>query len=201
MTSVADRVARTVEPLLGPLGLELFDVEHHGAVLRVVVDRADSGSVDMEGLEQATRLVSRALDADDPLPGRYTLEVSSPGLERNLRTAAHFARAVGSDVALKLAPTDDADAPRRVRGRLVAATPDLLTLLADDGAELTVPLGRVSKAKTIFEWGPAPKPGGPRAARTKGETQAPGFERRAQRAGTAEDVGFLAAEGIVKETP
>jgi ribosome maturation factor RimP len=170
MSIVTERVAKTVEPLLAPLGLELFDVEHHGALLRVVVERAE-GQIDMEGLEQATRLVSRALDAEDPVPGRYTLEVSSPGLERPLRTPGHFARAVGSDISLKLSAAvgEEADGPRRLRAKVVAADDTTVTVMTDGGEELSLPYERIVKARTIFEWGPTPKPGGPRAPRVKEE--------------------------------
>src|SRR5205823_6536051 len=76
----ADRVHELVEPILARLGLELFDVEQKGPILRVSVDRA--GGIDLDALSDATRAVSNALDEADPMPGRYTLEVSSPGLER-----------------------------------------------------------------------------------------------------------------------
>lgn len=170
MSVVTDRVAKTVMPLLEPLGLELFDIEHRGAVLRVVVERAE-GQIDMEGLEQATRLVSRALDAEDPVPGRYTLEVSSPGLERPLRTPTHFARAIGTDITLKLAavPGEQDNGTRRIRAKVVAADEAAVTILGDDGVEQLLPYDRIVKARTIFEWGPTPKPGGPRTQRVKEE--------------------------------
>ena len=98
-------------------GLELVDVERRASVLLVTVDRA--GGVDLDALTAANRAVSRALDELDPIPGRYSLEVSSPGVERRLRTPAHFARAVGEMVAVKTRPQVPGE--RRLRGRLVAA--------------------------------------------------------------------------------
>ncbi len=86
----------------------------------MTVDRP--GGVDLDALAEANRAVSRALDELDPFPGRYTLEVSSPGLERRLRTPAHFARAVGETVTVRTLP--GTAAVRRVRGVLAAADDD-----------------------------------------------------------------------------
>ena len=87
--SVSDRVRAVIEPVVAAQDLELFDLEQAGPVLRVIVDRA--GGVDMEAIAATTRALSRALDEHDPIAGQYTLEVSSPGLERPLRTPAHWA--------------------------------------------------------------------------------------------------------------
>src|SRR4051794_3639747 len=95
----AERVHELVAPLLAPLGLELFDVELAGPVLHIAVDR--DGGVDLDTISEATTVISHALDDDDPIPGRYTLEVSSPGLERPLRTPAHFLRFIGTTVSVK----------------------------------------------------------------------------------------------------
>ena len=103
-----------LSPLLEARGLDLVDVELHGAQLTVFVDR--EGGIGLDELGEATRDVSAALDDIDPLPGRYTLSVSSPGLERRLRTPAHFARAVGETVTVRVdAGTADV---RRVTGTL-----------------------------------------------------------------------------------
>ena len=101
-------------------GLDLVDVELHGAQLTVFVDR--EGGIDLDELGEATRDVSAALDDIDPIPGRYTLSVSSPGLERRLRTPAHFARAVGETVTVRIdAGTADV---RRVTGTLAGGGRD-----------------------------------------------------------------------------
>ncbi len=82
-----------------------------GGVLAVTVDRA--GGVDLDALTTANRAVSRALDELDPIPGRYSLEVSSPGLERPLRTPAHFARAIGETITVKTRPQVPGERRRR----------------------------------------------------------------------------------------
>ncbi|MGH9246713.1 MAG: ribosome maturation factor RimP [Acidimicrobiales bacterium] len=157
---IAERVHDIVEPLLAPRHLEVVDVEHVPPRLRVTVDR--EGGVDLDTLSEVTQLISRALDEHDPVPGRYTLEVSSPGLERPLRTPAHFVRAVGSQVAVR---TRGGIEPRRIRGELVAADDDGVTIRLDspppdEPAERHLGYDQIERARTVFEWGPtAPKPG------------------------------------------
>src|SRR4030095_6856623 len=119
--SVADRVRDLVLPLLDDRHLDLYDVEMQGPVLRVVVDNpaGSGGGLDLDVLADATRAVSRALDEADPITGRYTLEVTSPGLERTLRRPEHFERAVGETV--KIRTVDGVSDERRVEGQLVSA--------------------------------------------------------------------------------
>lgn len=154
--STSERVRSLVEPVLTDLGLELFDVEHAGGILRITVEKP--GGLDLDAISTASRAVSRLLDEHDPVPGRYTLEVTSPGLERRLRTPAHFVRAVGSEVTVKTKV--EVDGERRVRGTLVAADDAGITVRgADDDVERTLAHDQIEKARTVFEWGPAPKPG------------------------------------------
>jgi len=89
---VSDAIFDVLEPLLGAEHLELIDLEVRSSLVKVTVDRP--GGVDLEWLALANRVASDALDELDPIPGRYTLEVSSPGVERRLRTPAHFEKAV-----------------------------------------------------------------------------------------------------------
>src|SRR5271156_456751 len=128
MARNTDDLANALSPLLGARGLDLVDVELHGSDLTVFVDR--DGGVDLDTLGDATRAVSAALDEIDPVPGRYTLSVSSPGLERRLRTPAHFMRAVGETVTLRTgAGTDQV---RRVSGTLQSADETGCTLVGPD---------------------------------------------------------------------
>ena len=157
---VVERVQPLVTPIVADLGLSLYDLEHNGGTLRVVVDR--DGGVDLEDIALATRLISRELDHRDPIPGRYTLEVTSPGLERALRTPEHYRRAVGATVAVRTLPHVDGD--RRVEGVLIAADGDHFTVRPDDGPERSLDIADVERARTVFAWGPAPKPGGKRQA-------------------------------------
>src|SRR5690349_2497292 len=113
--ATTDRVAALVAPLAAERGLDLYDVEQHQASLRVLVSGPDG--VDIDTLAELSRAVSRLLDEDDPVAGKYTLEVSSPGLERTLRRPDHFTGAVGEQITLKTVPGTEGD--RRVTGTLV----------------------------------------------------------------------------------
>jgi ribosome maturation factor RimP len=84
VSTSTDTLTTALSPILLARGLDLVDVEVHGAQLTVFVDR--EGGINLDELGEATREVSAALDEIDPFPGRYTLSVSSPGLERRLRT-------------------------------------------------------------------------------------------------------------------
>ena len=153
--SVSDRVRDLVAPICTDLGLELYDVEHTGGKVRVTVERP--GGVDLEALSIATRLISRELDERDPVPGRYQLEVSSPGLERSLRLPAHFQRAVGSTVSIRLHP--GAGEERRLAGTLTDADDEGITVQVEGTGAVQVPYGDIERARTTFAWGGQPKPG------------------------------------------
>ena len=155
----AAAVAQLVAPLLADRGIEIFDVEFVGGTLRVSVDRP--GGIDLDGVSAATRVVSEALDRHDPVPGdHYTLEVSSPGLERPLRTPDHFRRYVGTTVAVKTRP--DVAGERRFEGRLDAADDTGITV-----AGRTLAYDQIERARTVFEWGsPSPPSQKKKAART-----------------------------------
>jgi len=159
---VLARVRELVAPIASDLGVEIYDIEQRGGTLRVTLDTPPGaeGGVTLDKLALASRLVSRELDEHDPVPGRYTLEVTSPGVERTLRTPAHFLREVGKVVSIRL--TDVGHDDRRVTGELVAAD-DVSATVAVDGldgpTERTVRYDQIDRAKTVFEWGPAPKPG------------------------------------------
>ncbi len=161
MAGVADKVREIVEPVLAARGLLVHDVEHSGASLRITVDR--EGGVDLGALSDASKVVSRLLDEHDPVPGRYTLEVSSPGLERPLRTPAHFERAVGSPVKVRTAV--EVDGERRFEGVLEAADDEGITI-----AGRRLAYADIERARTVFEWGSA-APTGPRKSEKKAATR------------------------------
>ncbi|MCY3925232.1 MAG: ribosome maturation factor RimP [bacterium] len=148
-TAVETRVRSLAAPLLAPLGVELDDVQWGGGRLRVVVEAG--GGIDSETLVAASRALSAALDDADPIPSRYTLEVTSPGIERPLRRPEHYRRAVGSRVAVKRYP--GASGERRLEGRLVAVDEERITLESDDGERQEIRLDTVNRARTVFDWG------------------------------------------------
>ncbi|HEX6658227.1 MAG TPA: ribosome maturation factor RimP [Ilumatobacter sp.] len=182
-TPMIQRVRELVDPIASDLDLDVYDVEQRGGTLRVTLDTRPgaSGSVDLEQLSLATRLISRELDHADPVPGRYTLEVTSPGVERSLRTPAHFQREIGKTVSVRLANVEAEQ--RRLEGVLVAADERTATIRVESGrvdasgeaVDHVVAIDSIDRARTVFVWGPQPKPGKPggrkQAASAKGIRQ------------------------------
>ncbi|MEW6474575.1 MAG: ribosome maturation factor RimP [Actinomycetota bacterium] len=167
---MADQTAvrAAAEPVLSSLGLELVDVEIVGSgrarTLRLTVDR--DGGIDLDALAAANGPVSDALDAVDAVPGPYTLELSSPGVERPLRRPSEFRRFVGTTISVK--SHDPVDGARRHRG-LLTEVDDRGIVLEVDGQHRRFSYDAIASARTVFEWGPAPKPTGPAKKRVAKE--------------------------------
>src|SRR5579864_6309350 len=102
--TLRERLIALIEPVLARLGYELVELEYAAgrsqAVVRLFIDRPEGVGVD--DCERVSREVAAILDIEDPVPSAYTLEVSSPGFDRVLRTPAHFERFVGSRVFVEL---------------------------------------------------------------------------------------------------
>ncbi|MCU1499252.1 MAG: hypothetical protein JWM47_3205 [Acidimicrobiales bacterium] len=160
-----ERVRAVVEGPLATAGFEVVDVVRQGSILQVTVDllvgAGDAhGGIDLDGVTEATRLVSDLLDGHDLVGERTTLEVSSPGVERPLRTPEHFRRFVGTEVAVKLRPTVEGE--RRLAGVLQEAD--------DDGVRVAgrrVAYVDIERARTVFVWPPRSEHAGSRRTAAK----------------------------------
>lgn len=167
---MTERLHALVDPVIAEHDVELYDLELAGGTLKITIDRAEG--VDLEAIGSVTRAVSRLIDEQDPIPGAFTLEVTSPGLERPLRTPAHFEKAVGETVNLKTRPGVEGD--RRLKGTVEAADADTVTIAPEDGGEpRTLTYAQIDKARTVFDWGPTPKPG------TRRTSPSPSAEKKA----------------------
>ena len=145
-TGLRDRLISLLEPLLIQLGYELVELEfapaRGGGSLRIFIDRPEG--IGISDCERVSREVSALLDVEDPIPSAYSLEVSSPGDDRVLRTHAHFERFKGSRVLIELvAPRDGR---RRYTGMLqeVSATGVALEV---DRQRVDVSFGEIEKAR------------------------------------------------------
>ena len=159
--AVVARVTKMVAPLVSDMKLDLYDIEYRGGVLRITIDTppGSPGGVTLDEIALLTRMIGRDFDHDDPMPGHYTLEVTSPGLERTLRIPAHYQREVGKTVNVRL--RDVASGDRRVQGTLIGATDTECVVRLDDAelTERTIAYAQIDRAKTVFVWAAAPKPG------------------------------------------
>lgn len=164
ITGVGERLWHLLEPYLAAEGVELDDLDVRGGgrgrMVRVLVDAP--GGLGVDRIAELSRGLSRLLDEEDPVAGSYTLEVSSPGLERALKRPRHFAKAVGREVAVTT--SNEVDGATNHRGTLQAGGDDAIEVEVD-GSMRTIPMTSISKAKTLFRWEKTPKPGGKRGER------------------------------------
>jgi ribosome maturation factor RimP len=177
--SVNPRLQSALEAFIEAEKLELVDVEIVGAgngrVLRLTVDGPNG--LDLDVIADISHDLSRFLDEDESLMGdsRYSLEVSSPGLERPLRKPADFVKFVGTKLKVKTNPGVEGD--RRFEATVVNATDvtdDSVTLTmfptATPAVTRTLRYDQIEKAQTVFEWQASPKPGKTPSTRKKAST-------------------------------
>jgi ribosome maturation factor RimP len=147
-----EEVRDLAESIVRRRSLRLWDLQIGGQpgrqTIRVFVDSDDG--VDLDTIAEVSEELSRGLDLKDPISGRYTLEVSSPGLERTLRVPEHFSLSVGRDVVVK---TVEPLVPEghRIEGVIAAATPAEATIRTP-GGDVQVPYNQIRQARTVFEW-------------------------------------------------
>jgi ribosome maturation factor RimP len=151
-TPLREQLIALAEPLLGQLGYELVDLEYvpgrSRSLVRVFIDRPPQG-VGIDDCERVSHELSALLDVEDPVPAAYTLEVSSPGLDRVLRTREHFRRFVGDRIWLEL--KTPRDGRRHYTGRLESLDEEGVELDVD-GAMVRVPFGQIGRARLAPQW-------------------------------------------------
>ena len=145
-----NRLFEMLEPVVTGLGYELVEIETGSsgrqALVRVYIDRTDGGAVGLDDCERASRAIGAVLDAGDPIGRDCQLEVSSPGFDRPLRTAAHFARFAGSEARIELALP--IEGRRRFRG-VLGAVEDGTVSIEVDRQLWKLPLSGISKARLV----------------------------------------------------
>lgn len=153
--TIEDKARAIAEPLVAAEGLELVDVEflreQQGWVLRVFIDKP-GGRVGLDECSQISHALDPALDVEDFIPQTYSLEVSSPGLNRPLRKPEHFQRAVGQKVKVKtFGPIGDP--PRKqFSGVLTQAEQAEVTVEVEGAGPFRIPLRDIAKAHLVFEF-------------------------------------------------
>lgn len=146
VTLISDLIRPTVEAL----GVELWGIEHmiqgKYSVVRIYIDKGGDG-ITIEDCEKVSRQVSGIFDVEDPIPGEYTLEVSSPGMDRPLFEIEQFAKYVGSEVALRL--RSPLDGRRKFKGVISNVDAESVSLLID-GQEIKLPAMAIDKANVVY---------------------------------------------------
>ena len=145
------KLRRVLAAVVETMGYELVGVEFHArrdsALLRVYID-GETG-ITLDDCQRVSHQLGGVLDVEDPIAGRYTLEVSSPGLDRPLFEPRHFVRFAGSEVRIQL--RELLDGRRKLIGRLLGIRDDEVVIVDAEGREWRVPLERIEKARLVPE--------------------------------------------------
>jgi ribosome maturation factor RimP len=150
MSQLEDRIAPLIEGPLEEMGFELVRVTLSGGdrpVLQVMAERADDAAMTVEDCGGISRTVSVILDAEDPIAGAYTLEVSSPGIDRPLTRPKDFDRFAGFDVRVET--REAIEGRRRFTGKLRGLAAGLVAIECEDGT-LEVPLEAIDRARLVM---------------------------------------------------
>ena len=143
-----DELTRLVQPTIEQLGYELWDLEAKlggkGGVVRVYIDHPDG--IGLEDCEKVSLAISALLDVEDPLPGQYNLEVSSPGLDRKLSKVEHFQRFTGE--TLKVSMRFPIEGRKRFRGPLVSSDDENIVVEVD-GDSHSLPIATIDTARIV----------------------------------------------------
>jgi ribosome maturation factor RimP len=142
-----DELAKLLEPAVERLGYELIDLEVRtggNGLVRLYIDKPDG--IDLEDCEKVSLAVSALLDIEDPVPGNYNLEVSSPGLDRKLTKVEHFQRFTGETVKVQM--RFPIEGRRRFRGTLVASDDENIVVEVD-GESHSLPLKTIDTARLV----------------------------------------------------
>lgn len=146
MTDLLRRIEDIVAPTVVDMGYELVRVAmSKGGTLQIMIEPADGRPMDVEDCATLSRALSAVLDVEDPIPGAYTLEVSSPGIDRPLTRPRDYERWAGH--LARLETSEPVEGRRRFKGTLLGLGDGMVRLRLEDGKEAAVPLAAVSRAK------------------------------------------------------
>jgi ribosome maturation factor RimP len=139
---------QSIEDILKSCNVELYDTEtvteNEKKIFRIYI--MQEGGVGLDKCAEVTNILSPILDLDPPVNGAYTLEVSSPGIERALKTHRHFACSIGEMVKIKLINTD------KIIGKLEKVSEEEIVVVEEDGQKSVIPFDEIDKARTYFQW-------------------------------------------------
>jgi ribosome maturation factor RimP len=147
VTELLRRIEDIVSPTIVGMGYELVRVamSRGGGTLQIMIEPADGRPMDVEDCATLSRALSAVLDVEDPIPGAYTLEVSSPGIDRPLTREKDYVRWSGHVVRVET--TLPVEGRRRFKGTLLGLENDTVRLKLDDGKEAVVPLAQIIRSK------------------------------------------------------
>jgi len=151
MAATEDTLYALIDPLLGGMGYELVGIEYGGPpgkrLLRIYIDSPNG--ITLDDCETCSRQISAVLDVEDPIPGEFTLEISSPGLDRPIFKASDYDRFTGERIKIRLSTTWEGR--RRFKGVLAGLHDEGVRVVEEPGGEVIIPLDLIEKARLILE--------------------------------------------------
>lgn len=143
---------QTLKKVIEDCGVQLYDtessIENEQKIYRIFITM--EGGVTLDKCAEITRIISPILDLDPPMSGKYALEVSSPGIERNLNTLAHFKQSIGENIKVKLLGEES---NTNIKGKLMLVKENTITIYDKERQEdISFTLSEVLKARTYFQW-------------------------------------------------
>ena len=150
MNALADRIAALIEPSLTAMGYDLVRVMIDGkrqARVQIMAERSDGSGMGVEDCAQVSRQISAILDVEDPIEGSYTLEVSSPGIDRPLMKPADYERFAGHVAKVELRTARDNR--RRFTGTIKGLESEAVVLDTEEGS-VALPLSEIERAKLVL---------------------------------------------------
>lgn len=143
---------QTLKKVIEDCGVKLYDtessVENEQKIYRIFITM--EGGVTLDKCAEITRIISPILDLDPPMSGKYALEVSSPGIERNLNSLSHFKQSIGENVKVKI---EGDESNINIKGKLMQIKENTITVYDKEKQEdISFTLAEVLKARTYFQW-------------------------------------------------
>lgn len=146
-TPLEHRLIRIAEPVLKDMGFNLVLLEFKGGVLQILAEEPKTGNLSLDDCTAINKMLSPLLEVEDPIPGAYTLEISSPGIDRPLMKAEDFAKYAGYEAKVEL--DESMNGQRRFRGKIVGVENEFVTMLVDK-VEHRIEIGAMKKARLVL---------------------------------------------------
>jgi len=147
-TPLEHKLINIAEPVLKDMGFDLVMLEFKGGVLQILAENPATGNLSLDDCTAINKMLSPLLEVEDPIPGAYTLEISSPGIDRPLISADDFGKFAGFDAKVEL-DMPDAKGQRRFRGKLIGEKEGFVTLIVDK-VEERLELANIKRARLVL---------------------------------------------------
>lgn len=148
MSSLEEKLEKIVEPVLKDMKARLVHLEYKANTLTIMIEGADGSRMGVDDFAAISRELSPVLEVEDPISGAYRLEISSPGIDRPLKTAEDFEKYAGFDTKIELNPPIDGQ--KRFRGVVMGVENGIVKLKTQEDEELELELARIAKAKLVL---------------------------------------------------